>query len=239
MVAPWPCTCQATWIDCLQSPCTNGPIQPPFAPVPVPVPVAPVPVGCSPTPPGIDFICVGGVWTSNGSVSQPTISIGGTTVVSGNLTTTTITIIGSSTQVNATGCVYINGTVQVQFTQQDLTDLENSGGSRTSTLIQGEGSNCTGSISNTPVSATVTNGGCKSLSSTNVNPNDHQTLTVLFSVDSSGCNTSNNTTVIIAAATAGGGVAILVIAAVVGIVLWRKHRLAEARRMTKVIKNLN
>lgn len=212
-VESFSCECASTWSSCRHDVCVPVPVAPPVAPA-API-IAPTPVGCSGNPPTSDFYCVDGVWQTNGSIVQPTIEITGPAAVNGSFSVANLTIVGTTGTITVNGCVAINGSVQVQFSDQDLTQLSQSGSS-TKTLISGSGTNCSSSISDVTVQPVAPNG-CKKVNAQNQQTGDQQSLTVLFSVDSAKCNIAW----IAAVASVGGFV--LVTAAIIATVVCCKR----------------
>lgn len=184
----------------------------------------PVALVCRGASPGSSFTCVSGVWVSNGTVVQTTVVISTTSVVvTGNLTVQTITFSGTSHNVTVTGCVSVEG-ITLDLTQENPGTLSG----KTINLIS-QGSNCTSSLASVPVSIKQPEKNCatvKSSSSSTTESSSSQTsLSVLFSVDKSGCNTKW----IIVGSVVGGVVVLAVIAAIVSTVVLNKAKTNRSR----------
>lgn len=169
---------------------------------------------CPGTSPGASFTCVNGVWTSSGSVTQQTVTIGSSTtvVVSGDLNITESVIIsGTTASLGVTGCVYFNGSVLILLTAADIEKLSTT--SQTITYITYSSDNCTDSsdLSTLPVSiSTSGTTGCKKLKSQN--DSTKQALAISFTLDDSGCKSR---WWIIVVAVVGGVVLLVVIAVLI------------------------
>lgn len=139
---------------------------------------------CTGTSPGSGFYCSDGVWVSNGTVTTTTVTITTTSViVNGNLTAQTVTFSGSVHNVTVTGCVTIDG-ITIDLSTTDPNTLAG----KTVGLIS-QGSNCTTSLTSIPVSITQSKSSCASVSSSTSSTSTQSSLSVLFSVDKSSCNT--------------------------------------------------
>jgi alpha-tubulin suppressor-like RCC1 family protein len=101
--------------------------------------VAPQPTTCGSVPrPSTTFLCIGGVWTSNGTVivddsltlTAPTVIVGDLQTTPGSTLTITLPLGDTNTPIiKVTGCVAINGSLVVLLTTEDLKSIEKSPGS--------------------------------------------------------------------------------------------------------------
>lgn len=146
--------------------------------------------GCdeSKRPSGDSWTCIGSTWTYYGSYTAPTLTIpSGTsdTIVFGNVSSTSVVItgLGGSLTIQS-GCATNLSSVTIELTVSEVEALK-SGTSLTIITIDG-GSACT-DLSTVAVSATVSGKTCRKLKASNhANGNS---LSVLFSIDSSSCRT--------------------------------------------------
>lgn len=189
----------------------------PDSPATTIIPITSSPASCTGTAPSLGqgsstftVSCVNGVWivTANlTSSSNSTIVITGPTVVQGTVYVppeATINLNPSSSNSSSpllvvNGCVNISGTVTVTVDQTTLTDIQQSGGSRTLNLIQAQCGNFTGQLTTTQP------GSCHKTSSSGPLVTSNATsfgLAVEFIVDSSGCR--SNTWWIILVSVMGG-----------------------------------
>lgn len=81
------------------------------------------PRNCPGNPPSVEFYCNDGVWTTNGTVSTPVLTISTSVVIQGNITSTSIVIQGYGTNITLYGCANNLTTVTVQLTQGDVEGL--------------------------------------------------------------------------------------------------------------------
>lgn len=193
------CSCATTYSQCTTVSCTPGiPLyeypEPtaivPSAPVPTSTPVkAPAPVACPGTKPSTDFDCVNGIWTAS-SVSTPTLVIPsgtGTVVITGSLTVSSILLSGLSSSVSVSGCATNLSDIHVDL---DKTDVETLGSSTLHSLISSSASsNCSTEYSNIALTTSVSGKSCRKVSVAKSTSSDGSTLSGLFTVDKSSCNT--------------------------------------------------
>ena len=177
-------------LDPSSSPHSATPVTPisiaPHAPtVPSPAPQAHSSTSaCSGNAPSSAFTCVNGTWTAPGSVTSfDPIIIPSTTVIEGNFSAPSITFstIGSSLIIQ--GCL--------NLTQGTITaDLSQGIGSHPSGSITIEqNSECPNSLLGIGVNVKQPKTGCKKVKSKIDSASTKQTLVVLFTTDSSSCNT--------------------------------------------------
>ena len=204
----------------------------PSSPAPVATPVRPptsgTANGCSATPPSAGFTCIDGTWHSNGPVTSATpIIIQSSTIVEGNFSAPSITFstIGSSLIIQ--GCL--------NLTQGTITaDLSQGIGSHPSGSITIEqNSECPNSLLGIGVNVKQPKTGCKKVKSKIDSASTKQTLVVLFTTDSSSCNTKW----IILGAVLGSAIIIAAIATlIVGLVLKNKAQQKDFRAIRKDVQ---
>ena len=142
----------------------------------------------SSSPPSPSFICINGVWTSVGSVDTPTLTVpsgASTTVVVGNLTSTTVVIGGAGSTVIVTGCITNLTYIELLLTSDDLKTI---GKTKTQILVSSDDASCGTDLSNTTISLRVQGNTCKR-ATVKSQTTGGGTLSGIFSVDSSRCNT--------------------------------------------------
>lgn len=153
---------------------------------------------CPPsTRPSPSFICVGGVWTSNSSVSEPILvlpSTSTTVVVSGNLTSPTIVFQSPTATLIVTGCLNVS-TIVLELTPEQLKGIKSG---TVQTLIQtlGEADPRCRALSGVTIITKTPNEGCRKLSvkkqPSGTSPGDTSSpipgLAVVFHLDASSCN---------------------------------------------------
>ena len=160
---------------------------------------------CSGTPPsgipGTTPICIGGVWVvaadpnsgnGSGSIASGDITITSATTIVGNITLPSSSSISlplpsasNSPLLVIQGCAFIEGTITVTFTPEQLQALEKQGGKTSLALLSAD---C--GVSNGRVQANAGNS-CKKIVATPVsqtNANGGYTLSAVFKLDSSKCN---------------------------------------------------
>lgn len=137
------------------------------------------------------FHCLNGAWVASGSISTETVTIGSSTtaVISGNLNvSTSIVVTGVSSSLTVTECLYLNGSVSITLTSEDIELLTSK--YKSYIILSYDGENCTDSsdLSTTSVTISSANSGCKKLKTSN--QSTKQTLALAFSLDDSGCSKS-------------------------------------------------
>lgn len=142
------------------------------------------------TRPSDQFICVGGIWVTNTTVTAPTLVIPGgatETIVNANLSTSVIVFNGLNSTLVINGCINNLTRVQVVLTTADLERLGSSG--LTKILLQYSNGNgtCSNDLSSVVVSALSPDSSCKKVKTKTVTSNG--TLSGIFTIDSSKCNT--------------------------------------------------
>lgn len=188
------------------TPLTFGPtVTVPFtAPVDRVVPVAsPSPPECLPKLTGADllrFTCIDGKWTSNTSITQPTVEIPPQTsiVIVGNLTTSQLVLTGLQASVVVKGCISEGlKFVYVELTEEDIKRLEKEKDKKFTTLLlsivdspDNSTEQCASSINLADVELKIKTkeSGCKKVKSQRQQSNEKKTLSALFTLDTSKCN---------------------------------------------------
>lgn len=187
------CSCLDTYSQCTQTSCAPGiPLyEEPFTPV-APGPIAPpvkvpAPAGCPGTRPSTDFSCANGTWTA-ATVTTTTLVIPsgtGTVVITGSLTVSSLLISGLSSSVSVSGCATNLSDIHVNL---ESTEVESLGSSTLHSLIS-SGSNCSTEYSTIAVTTSVSGKSCRKVSVSKSTSSDGSTLSGLFTVDKSSCNT--------------------------------------------------
>jgi hypothetical protein len=161
---------------------------------PPPPPTAPEIPCVGSTPSSGAWVCIGGVWTSIGSVGSPTsLTIPNAhLVVKGNLTVTgTIVFTGLDSSITVEdGCATINGALQVQLNEQDLERISKETGASRTLVLLSQSSNCS-SLSSLSFSMTKVGKSCRKVSFSTIHDSSDgskTTLVAVFNVNSSGCN---------------------------------------------------
>ena len=147
------------------------------------------PVSCQGTPPGPSFICTNGVYVLQTSYTGGTLTIPSSTQVVGNVTITeSIVLSGTGASLSITGCLYLNGSVQIILTSEDLIRFSKTG--QRFLYISYSSDNCSNSTDLSTVDvnlSTIGNSGCKKIKSKN--DSTKQSLALTFTLDDSGCGT--------------------------------------------------
>lgn len=141
------------------------------------------------TPPPPGFICVGNTWISNSSINTPTLTVPGGSVhvvINGSLSTSTIIFGGLNSSLTINGCANNLTSVTIQVSDDDLKKF----GSKEKLLqlisYASSNSSCR-SLTTTQLSVSVIGKSCRSLKVTKVSSDG--SLSGLFKLDSSRCNT--------------------------------------------------
>lgn len=179
------CDCQQTYALCGRSDCRSPTTMPTTTPIATPVHV---PAACSGTAPSSLFTCIGGSWTaevitSDTLVLQPN---SGSVVVTGNVTSSSIILNGLGTTIEITGCAANLTEVHIDLTQTQLQEI---GKSKLFQLLTTLSSNCSSALDNVTVSASIVDRGCRKVKVAKVTSSDRSTLSGLFTMDNSACNT--------------------------------------------------
>lgn len=136
------------------------------------------------TRPSIEFVCIDGKWTTTTTISAPVLTIpsgAGQTIVQ-NLTSPAIVFHGIGSMLVITGCATNLTLVTVELTQEELVKI---GSTKTQDLVTAS-SNCT-NLDAVALETKVNGKGCRRVK-TDKTVQDG-TLTALFVVKSSSCNT--------------------------------------------------
>ena len=165
-------------------------VAPPLSPLrPSPIPTM-APVSCTSTSPLPleSWECIDGVWTSIGSVDVPTLTIpsGSTeTVVTGNLTSSSVVITGTgSTLVLQGGCPTNLTTITITLTDEDLKQIGKT--LSQALLVVNLNLSCSG-LNDIGVNTHVLGSSCRKVTTSKTVSSG--TISALFSVSSSSCNT--------------------------------------------------
>ena len=167
---------------------------------------------CPPLLP-VGFTCYpNGSIIANGDIDTPTITIPssvGVIIINGNFTASTVIFQDSNTTLYIRGCANISSITL---------ELDSTTPSGRRVLIKQSGQNCT-SLANIPFTTTGGQSSCKKVTA-KTESSDGSTLSVLFQINDSGCNTKW----IILGAVLGGVVLITVIALILIFTLVPKAR---------------
>ena len=186
------CQCQATYASsgCVAT-CGSVPMPQFVSPIPSsPTSTSRCPAATRPSP---AFYCTNGVWVA-ATVTAPTLTIpagAGLVVVTANLTASTIILNGLGSSVQVLGCASNLTSIQVDLTKTQADQL----GKKTKTqqlvtLSPSSGnSSCLSDLSAVQVSSRVVGSGCKKVKVAKQTSNEGSSLSGLFSIDSSSCNT--------------------------------------------------
>lgn len=177
------------------APSPNAPVAPVPAPVPPltfppsPTPSVPIGNGCGPepTPLGL-FNCSNGVWsynTSLGSVAAPVLSISTPIVIDGNFSVPSIQFNGLNASIQVTGCAAFPSQVLVTLTPQEYIALK-ANHTQYADLIKSQCAVPSGSNINIQVNA-PSKRSCDKIKANLIS--NGQTMTGVFRLDSSKCNT--------------------------------------------------
>ena len=169
------CACSASYAMCTKDNCD------PNSGYPTTCPIA--------TRPSADFVCVGGIWTTP-RTSAEVITIppnAGLIVIAGNATSTSIVINGLGTSVTIEGCASNLSNIVIQLSADDIAKMS-SKTLQTLIVLSSTASQCT-DLSTVSISATSSSKTCKKVNAEKVLSADGKTMSSLFTVSSSGCNT--------------------------------------------------
>ena len=230
--------CSALYPECQTAETVPGasPIESPHSssppPVPVSVPQPPIAVPCSAsTRPSASFACIDGIWTSNTSVTTPTFTVpaGSTqTVIQGNLTTSEVIIQGFGSTILVTGCVSNLTTITVQLTTVEVETIGSVGKTQPLLIYNASDASCTSGFSNVGVATTVTGKTCKKVDVSKVTSTN--TMSALFTVNNSKCNTW---WIILVSVLCGVVVVGVVVTIVVIVVIKKAHLKSHQDRLQK------
>lgn len=135
-----------------------------------------------------NFVCVGSTWTAYGTITTPTLSIpsgSAETIVVGNVTSSSIVLGGlGSTLVIQGGCATNLTSITIELSSSEISKL---GSTFTQKILSAEGgSNCT-DLSSVTIDTKISGSSCKKVKTKSVS--DSASLSVVFSIDNSGCRT--------------------------------------------------
>lgn len=189
----------------------------------VPPPIA-SPTGCPlSTRPSPEFVCIGSSWTLVGSVNVTVLVIpaGATqTVITGNLSSSTVVINGLGSVLIVTGCVDSNLTITIELTPGDLETI-GSDGKLQKLLELRSNATCNSTLSSVAVNTHVRGDTCKKVSVTK--QESAGSLSGLFRVDKSTCQ---RWWIILVSVLCGA----VVVAVVIIIIVWKVHTSSNAKQ---------
>lgn len=147
--------------------------------------------GCdSSTRPSPDFLCVDGIWTAPTVIATPTLTIpsGATeTIVGGNVISETIVFNGLGSTLAVTGCLNNLSTIVVTFTIAELELLKKNGSLTQLLITYADYDPLCNNLNSVTITPKVSGSSCKKVKAQKTT--SQGTLSGLFTVDSSGCNT--------------------------------------------------
>lgn len=160
----------------------------PIMPSPMPYP-GPTSSSCPPiqAQPGVSLICVNGFWTAS-TVAAPTFVVpsgAGKVIVQGDMDSSSIRFSDLVSSVEVNGCASSLDSVNVEISSSKAKGF--GGGKLNQTLITATNTSCT-NLNAVKLSSSVADGGCRKLKSEKSVSSNGQTLTGLFTVNSSSCN---------------------------------------------------
>lgn len=202
------CDCQDKYLECDMGcfnsnpflpveitpiPIASNPIAAPSpTPVPtsVPVPIStPTTVACPSRAPGPTFSCIDGRWTSTVDIAGEVLTIpagAGVVVVNGNLTSSSVVINGLGSSIEIDGCAANLSQIVIELTKEQIEQL---GKTKLQQLLKIASSECAANLSSVNVALKSNGGGCKKVSVSKSTSGDGKTLSGLFTMDNSSCNT--------------------------------------------------
>ena len=185
-VSPWDGTCSLSYspaCNCLESYSKCSPL---CASVPS-VPALPAPSGCNlNAKPGPEFTCVGGVWTAP-TTNATTLTIpsgAGTVVITGNLPSESVVIQGLGNSIQVEGCAGNLTTITIEVDPSQLSTSTKT----LQTLLTTGNASCSTDLNSVNL-VTTAKSGCKKVKTQKVVSESGSTLSALFTLDRSGCNT--------------------------------------------------
>jgi hypothetical protein len=180
---------------------------------------------------------VNGEWIADSPVEAPVVVIPGgtgTVVIQGDLNvTTSITFSGLGSELFVNGCITIEGTVELELTEQEIQQLlQGAPGGTTKKLISKVGDDpCTNATDLATVPLSIKSPDtCNKLKTEN--KSTQASLSVLFNVDSSSCKKSSKLVAIVVPSVIGAIVVIAAAAVVTALVLKNKSEKASKIRIT-------
>ena len=135
--------------------------------------------------PSVDFECVDGIWTYEGNFNSTTLTVPGPAIVVGNLTSSEIILTGFGSLTIKDGCATNLTSITIELTKEDLDRIGTK--SRNQTLLTIDGGAGCRDLSSVKVITRVKDGGCKKLKLST--SSSSSSISALFTVDRSGCNT--------------------------------------------------
>lgn len=137
--------------------------------------------------PSAEFFCINGVWTAPSSLSPPTLVIppgSTTTVISGNLSTSSVVFQSSGSTLIIKGCANISEVI-LRMTPADLEKLTHGGKKTQQQLILSENA-CSDFSTTSLVFQGPNKSGCRKVKSER--SSEAFALSAIFTIDSSSCN---------------------------------------------------
>lgn len=224
------CQCATSYAMCSTNACPPvEPVAPVTPPTNAPSSPSATPTGCpSGTRPTSEFTCVNGGWTAP-STTAPVLTIpsgAGSVLVTGNVSSSAIVIDGLGTTITIGGCASNLTQVVLELDAETIKKLA-SKTLQPLVVLSASATACT-NLSSVALSTKLTSSTCKSIKSEKVLSTDGGTLSALFTVSSSGCNTWWIILVSVL-------VAVVIIGAVIAVAVAMIWNRKKAKRNTKTL----
>ena len=213
------CECSESYSMCLTS-----------CPPETPIVVQPISQTCpNSTRPSLDFVCIDNVWTAKNTNASVIVipSNAGSIVITGNATSTSIVINGLGTTITIEGCASNLSNIVVELSANDIAKMS-SKMLQTLIVLSSSASQCT-NLGNVILSTTTSGKTCKKVKAEKVLSADGRSMSALFTVSSSGCNTWW----IILVAVVVSVIVLGTAAAVVAGVLWNRNKASKQSKMLR------
>lgn len=168
------CDCPSSYSSC-QTSCPPPPVVTPST--------------CPGTAPSDAFYCEGGVWKAK-NVNSTTLVLPpgvGTVIISGNITSSTIEISGIGSSIEVSGCAPNLTLVHIIIDKPQVDDIPKT--KLYPIITTALGSNCSTSLDDITLTASIRGGGCRKVTVKKVTSDGGSTLSGLFTIDKSSCNT--------------------------------------------------
>lgn len=177
------CSCSNLYPDC-NLVCPPPPTPPPTSP--------PAPTSCPSlqSPTNLPLVCKGGFWTLPAEVHTSPLFVApkgvGTLIVEGDFGGQAIHFNDLGSSIEIEGCATSLESVDVEISPSEVRNFGQ--GKITQTLVAVTNTSCT-NLKGVKLTSSVSGGGCKKLSSEKKVSSNGQTLSGVFSINSSSCNT--------------------------------------------------
>lgn len=160
--------------------------------------------------PGVEFVCIGNIWTTQSSVNvNSSISVTSPIYIYGNLTVShnsSLNYHGFDGNIHLNGCLIMNGSIIIILNSTNVQNLK----SNQILEILSQSKNCSNFPGYIPT-AVQTPKTCQKIGATLQTNQGQNTLSVVFSIDSSSCQSNNfNTTIILSSVFGGLGLIVFI-----------------------------